>query len=587
MHTKAESPEQNPSTNAELDSCPESGEVPQRRGERAAANELDPLVALAPGSSFFPTPDCLTDDEVLAFSEGRFSDSRQAAIEWHMDGCGSCQQLVQWAAWDIDASLGEGDGLSWLTTFSRGQIVAGRYRVVRYVTRGGMGEVYEAFDRKLQERVALKTMLCASSDSPRALERLCHEVALARRIAHPNVCRTHELHEHRERKRAGVPVHFVAMEFVDGETLTQRLARGLLPLPEAFDIARQLLCGLEAAHEAGVLHLDFKSSNVMLRASTQAPSSARGGSEPSSPLQAVIMDFSLSRAFDTAAHLRTSERRLAGSAGYMSPEQLEAQPKLGPASDIYSFGVVLFELLTGRSPFPGDSVPSIIARQLRDQPPAPSSVRRELPRALDTFVLKCLSREPRQRFANAGAALLAFDELVRDKTAPHRSARPVAPLLLGAALLGLGLSTVYVAQNEPPARGVEQSSVEQSSVEPPARPTVASTHVASQPAPASSAPLEPAVTPAPIVAVQQAAAPPPAAAAPAPSTRLAREPAQPKTRAPQPARAHRPAPLVSNGAPPPLDTRAAPASETAAPSAPARAAPAEPWRPQKAPSTLL
>jgi serine/threonine protein kinase len=571
MQTKDESPEQNPSTIAELDSPPESGEVLQQRREGAADTALEPDLRLDPCASFFPTPDCLTDDEVLAFSEGRMSDSGHAASEWHMDGCASCQQLVQWAAWDIDASLSEREALSWLTTFSRGQIVAGRYRIVRYVTRGGMGEVYEAFDRKLQERVALKTMLCASSDSPHALDRLCHEVALARRIAHPNVCRTHELHEHRERKRAGVPVHFVAMEFVDGETLTERLARGALALPEALDIGRQLLSGLEAAHEAGVLHLDFKSSNVMLRPCAQL--------RPQEPPQAVIMDFSLSRAFDASAalrdlvwgpgapNLRTSERRLAGSAGYMSPEQLEGQPKLGPASDVYSFGVVLFELLTGRSPFPGDSVPSIIAQQLRDRPPAPSSVRRELPPALDAFVLKCLSRDPRQRYANARAALLAFDELVRDASAtPRRNGRPLAPLLLGAALLGLGVSTVYVARNEPPPHD-ERGGASELGAQPVQLPApVAHVPVLREQATTTSA----APTPAAATTVNAPSASP-AAAEPAPP--------KPRTRLP------------------PASPRATPSSDTLddsaatpiapAPGAPPRDEPAQPWRPQKAPSSLL
>lgn len=571
MQTKDESPEQNPSTIAELDSPPESGEVPQQRRERASDITPGAELELDPCASFFPTPDCLTDDEVLAFSEGRMSDSGHAASEWHMDGCASCQQLVQWAAWDIDASLSEREGLSWLTTFSRGQIVAGRYRIVRYVTRGGMGEVYEAFDRKLQERVALKTMLCASSDSPRALERLCHEVALARRIAHPNVCRTHELHEHRERKRAGVPVHFVAMEFVDGETLTERLARSALALPEALNIGRQLLLGLEAAHEAGVLHLDFKSSNVMLRAPV-----TRAAPEPLSPPQAVIMDFSLSRAFDTHAHLRTSERRLAGSAGYMSPEQLEAQPKLGPASDIYSFGVVLFELLTGRSPFPGESVPSIIAQQLRDRPPAPSSLRSELPRALDAFVLKCLSREPRQRYANAGAALRAFDELVRDDhAAPRRSARPLAPFVLGAAMVGLGLSTVYVARNEP------QPSAERSIM----------SELAPLPAPVPAEVTSPAIglNEAPLAMPEQTApAAPPAASASKPETPEAkpRPSVQVETRRSATERGAAPRETRTGAALERSVPERAPA-ERVAPVAPRRDEPPQPWRPQKAPSTLL
>jgi protein kinase-like protein len=562
MHTKDDFKEQSPSEAVELDDAPASGELSRQRGDARSpdarpagrgCSELPEAPLLFPRASFFPTPDCLTDDEVLAFSEGRVSEARRARIELHMDGCSTCQQLVQWAAWDIDATFTDSGTLGWVTTFSKGRVVAGRYRIVRFVARGGMGEVYEAFDRKLNERVALKTMLCAASDSQSALGRLCHEVQLARRIAHPNVCRTHELHEHKERKRARAPIHFVAMEFVNGEPLTERLLRGPIPLTDALSIARQLLSGLEAAHDAGVLHLDFKSSNVMLR-------------HGSGPPQAVIMDFSLSRALDTAAHLRTSERRLAGSAGYMSPEQLECRPKLGPESDLYSFGVVLFELLAGRSPFQGDSLPAIITQQLQEPPAAPSSVVSSLSPALDAFVLKCLSREPADRYPSVAAARAAFDQVVRDEPARDAGARPFWLVLLAAAVIGLVVSTVYLARNEPSTNVAEPT--------PAAEPSI---HTASlTPAPA---PPEPSSA----VVADRLAAPEPAPLA----HKAESKPRATKARAP--AKAPRPRVIPAKAAPP-EELEPPPAASNEAPRGavePPAARGDEGWQPQKAPRNLL
>jgi serine/threonine protein kinase len=169
-----------------------------------------------------------------------------------------------------------GSGLR-MTTFAEGKRLAHRFDVTRFVDRGGMGEVYEAFDRVVGARVALKALLCTAAEDESPASRLGEEVNLARRIAHPNVCRIYDLHEHREVERQ--PLRFLAMEFIDGVTLKEHLLKGLMAIEEACSIARQLLMGLAAVHSAGVLHLDFKSQNVMLR---------RGAS----PAQPVVMDFS-------------------------------------------------------------------------------------------------------------------------------------------------------------------------------------------------------------------------------------------------------------------------------------------------------
>jgi serine/threonine protein kinase len=191
-------------------------------------------------------------------------------------------------------------------------------------------------------------------------------------------------------------VHFLAMEFVEGESLAARIARGPLPPRTAARIARQLLQGLGAAHAADVLHLDFKSQNVMLRAGMLRT-------------EAVIMDFSLSRVLEAGARRGARERHALGSPGYMSPERLEGRTALGPASDLYSFGVVLFEMLTGRLPFPNEPAKALMALRLAQPTPLPSHALPGLTTAFDAFVAKCLARHPAYRFPDAESALAALD----------------------------------------------------------------------------------------------------------------------------------------------------------------------------------
>jgi eukaryotic-like serine/threonine-protein kinase len=188
------------------------------------------------------------------------------------------------------------------------------------------------------------------------------------------------------------------MELIDGPRLGTVLRRRRLKLTEVFTIARQLLCGLEAIHEAGVLHLDLKSDNVMLR-------------RPWRPHEVVIIDFGLSA--QRKARARLGSDKVAGTVSYMAPERVLA---LNPSaeSDVFSFGVVLFEMLTRRLPFSGGSgsPATSVVRRLTDPPPPPSAFAEEVPAALDAFVLRCLEGSRRRRFRDAGAALAAFDQIV-------------------------------------------------------------------------------------------------------------------------------------------------------------------------------
>jgi serine/threonine protein kinase len=279
-------------------------------------------------------------------------------------------------------------------TFARGTLLAQRYVIRRLIGRGGMGQVYEAYDRVLREPVALKT---TTSQSGADAQRLLDEVRMARRITHANVCRLYDAGVHEEQEPEARLTYFLTMEYLEGHTLRRRLRHGLPPLPQVFGIARQLLIGLAAVHAAGVLHRDFKSENVMLR----LPGNGTG--------QAVIMDFGLARPLHAEPSSRTTGIG-AGSRGYMAPEQIDNQP-LGPETDLFAFGVVMFEMLTGRLPFSREAIDGNAPNLLDQVPSAPSQLRPELPPELDAFVLKCLQSHRQQRYRSAERALAALTRL--------------------------------------------------------------------------------------------------------------------------------------------------------------------------------
>ncbi len=276
--------------------------------------------------------------------------------------------------------------------FAQGALVANRYEIRRFLGRGGMGQVYEAYDRLLREPVALKTTTSQSSKGP---ERLLDEVRMARRITHPNVCRLYDAGVHEEHEPIRRTTYFLSMEYLEGHTLRRRLRHGLPSLPQVFGIARQLLIGLAAVHGAGLLHRDFKSENVMLR----LPGNGTG--------QAVIMDFGLAQPMEEAASLGPSTGIGAGSHGYMAPEQIDNMP-LGRETDLFAFGVVMFEMLTGRLPFARDALKTNTVNLPDPVPTPPSQIRTDLPPELDAFVLKCLSSCPSHRYRTAERALAAL-----------------------------------------------------------------------------------------------------------------------------------------------------------------------------------
>jgi hypothetical protein len=304
--------------------------------------------------------------------------------------------------------------------FGAGDVIAARWRVERFLARGGMGEVYEATDLELGGVVALKTLLAARAESERAVDRFRREVRLARRVTHPNVARVFDVarHEHGERTLV-----IYTMELLRGESLSDRVRRcGALPPREVAAIAHDAALGLFAAHEARVLHRDFKSSNVML---TAGP-----------PARAVVTDFGLARTLDADVHGDASLSRdvpVLGTPAYMAPEQVEGGD-VGVGADIYALGVVLFELLTGQLPFSGSSPMAIAVARLMTAAPLPSWRMAGLDARWDELVSRCLARRPEERFASmqdvAGVlASLRSDDASVLTARTEEGAHPLAPTL--------------------------------------------------------------------------------------------------------------------------------------------------------------
>jgi serine/threonine protein kinase len=304
----------------------------------------------------------------------------------HLDGCETCRRLIAEASRAAQGPSPRAPSTG-VRTFSDGQLLVDRYRIERFLARGGMGEVYLAEDRLLEERVALKTLTCTALDDPRAAVRFKAEARLARRVTHANICRILEFGVQVCTRSDGLPesIPFLTMEFLTGETLSQRVARrGRLPGREAVPLLRQVIAGLQAIHACGIVHRDLKSENVFL-----VPD-ARGRE------RVVVMDFGLARAIDgSVVSTWPLARVFAGTIDTMAPEQLEGRP-FGPAVDIFAFGVLAFEVVTGRRPFV--NVPPL--QRLRHRSPAPSSVASDLHACWDAIIGRCLELEPSARFAH-------------------------------------------------------------------------------------------------------------------------------------------------------------------------------------------
>jgi eukaryotic-like serine/threonine-protein kinase len=270
-----------------------------------------------------------------------------------------------------------------------GHLFANRYHIESILGRGGMGVVYKATDTQLDEIVAIKTLPGdVMTRSPEDLERFKREIRLARKITHRNVLRTFDYGE-------AEGVYFISMEFVRGYTLSELLDEAenrQMPMRAAVGITRQICRGLQAAHEQGIIHRDIKPQNVLV--------DAKG--------EAKLMDFGIARMAETMEGV-TQAGLIVGTPHYMSPEQIQGK-QLDPRSDVYSLGVMIYELLVGRKPFDSSSLTGVLTAHITEAAKPPIDIRPDISARINGIVMRCLAKDPAIRYANAGELLADMEE---------------------------------------------------------------------------------------------------------------------------------------------------------------------------------
>lgn len=279
----------------------------------------------------------------------------------------------------------------------------GSYQIEEKLGQGGMATVYKAYHQRLDRHVAIKVLHAVFKDDDSFLRRFTREAQVVARLEHPNIVSVYDFAEHE-----GYP--YLVMRFVQGETLKQRLSQGTLSTKEMIRIASRVADGLDHAHKQGVLHRDIKPSNILL---------TKGGG-------VFIADFGLAR-ITQSGESTMSQDMIMGTPQYISPEQAKGNMELDGRTDIYSFGIILYEMVTGCVPFAADTGYSVIHSQIFDPPPLPSSLNDKISPALELVLLKVLSKAPADRYATAGEFVAAFKAALQD--APSKIGPAGAPVL--------------------------------------------------------------------------------------------------------------------------------------------------------------
>lgn len=285
-------------------------------------------------------------------------------------------------------------------------VLRDRYRVVRMVGRGGMGEVYEAVDLETGERVAVKTVLAKFLGSSKVIARFRREIDLSRRISHPNVLRIRDVFElppnGDDPDAPQMPAPCMVMEYLEGETLADRLEQGrLVPPEEARGLVIQMARALSAAHRAEVVHRDLKPDNVFLVKPGES-------THPGERTRVVLTDFGVARPNSAEEDSFTATDVIVGTPTYMAPEQLELEEAL-PASDIYTLGLVVYQMITGRFPFEADTAIQVVFMRVQQDPVPPRQHMPELDEVWEDLIMRCLERDPKERISDA-EEIVAFLE---------------------------------------------------------------------------------------------------------------------------------------------------------------------------------
>jgi serine/threonine-protein kinase len=292
-----------------------------------------------------------------------------------------------------------------LAALTHGSIIAGRYEVLSPLGRGGMGMVYKAHDRMLEETVAIKVLRSEFARTQEMAKRFRHEIKLARRVSHRNVCRIHEYGE-------DGPLRYISMEYLQGSDLKQELReKGPPPAEEAFDVAIQVAEGLQAIHDVGIIHRDLKTPNLMR--------DARG--------VVRLMDFGIAKeGGDTGSGALTSTGQVMGTPEYMSPEQCRGE-KIDFRSDIYALGIVNYEIFTGQVPFHGDTPVATIFKHIQDPVPLSGGAAIRIPPSAVPILLKALAKDRNGRFETAAEMAAALRQARADGASPTASLPMVVP----------------------------------------------------------------------------------------------------------------------------------------------------------------
>ncbi|MBN1270844.1 MAG: protein kinase [Candidatus Aminicenantes bacterium] len=282
---------------------------------------------------------------------------------------------------------------------------AGRYQVIEELGKGGMGNVYKAYDTEIKEKVALKLLKKEVSSDAKTIERFRNEIRLARKISHKNVGRMFDLGKEEDR-------YFITMEYVDGQDLKGLIRQSdHLAVDTAVKIARQVCEGLAEAHRMGVVHRDLKPGNIMVD---------REGN-------ARVLDFGIARSTKEKSGELTGEGIMIGTPVYMSPEQAEAK-EADERSDIYSLGVILYEMLTGRFPYEGDTSLIIAMKHKGEKPNDPREFNSQIPESLSRLIFKCLERDKKNRFQNSEEVSRELSKIADEIFTDVRTAAGVKPV---------------------------------------------------------------------------------------------------------------------------------------------------------------
>ena len=271
------------------------------------------------------------------------------------------------------------------------EVIGDRYELQEPIGRGGMATIYRAMDHRFGREVAVKILREVYSSDPKFVTRFQREARAASALQHPNIVQVFDYGQSAEN-------YYIVMEFVEGVDLRRYLKRhGILTSERAIEIARDVALGLGAAHRRGIVHRDVKPQNILLNDEGLVK----------------LTDFGIASMYkDAGAERLTTTGMTLGTVQYYAPEQAQGEV-VTPAADVYALGIVIYEMLTGRTPFDGDTPVAVAMRHIQDAPESPSSINPRIPQALDRLIMRCLEKDPRDRFADGDALAAALENLGR------------------------------------------------------------------------------------------------------------------------------------------------------------------------------